>query len=605
MRRLLLGVVALALFVPGGCGIPDRTEVTVIGDGRSSGVSVDDETPPPTQYKREAATNPRELVQYYLQAAAGDPQTALDRVKAFLAPEEAAGFTNTDVRVVREAESILGGYSPTDSVVTITEQQVGNLTSNGELVPAPPTPSSTYEIKVGSIEGQTGLWILDAPPVMLLTVDALNSFYLRRAIYFWNRDNTSLVPDLRYMPRSVPAVQQPTTILQWLAAGPSDWLRDAVQALPQGTAVDGNIPAISNETLQINLSAQTIPGGSDAGAMDRLRRQVQWSIYPVVPRTLEIKIGRQDPVSFKDGEYKESNLGYFLDDAPERFVVFGGAVRRLKETPRAEEPVPVLKEAANRGITTAAFSATPTHTFAAVVTGAGGNQRLRVAGAPAGQQADLREVGGLKGALGQPVWAQTGTRGAAGAVGLITAGGRLYSFGPGGGAARPVEWQGDPGPVTALSVAPDGRRVALVSGGRLYRTVLNSSADGVVMSGPQQVLPPNLRSVTAVAWSSQTYLVVAGVRADNNRVSVIDVTVDGALSATRLGDIGTEPVSYLTAYPENPITGTETSDSEAYVAGGEAWDVFSQPNPITKASLAGPAVNAPATVKPTAPLYLN
>ncbi|SNY28682.1 LpqB family beta-propeller domain-containing protein [Paractinoplanes atraurantiacus] len=604
MRRLLVGVVALAVLVPGGCGIPDRSEVTVIGDGRSAGVSVEDEAPPPIQYKREAATNPRELVQYYLQAAAGDPQTALERVKAFLAPEEAADFTNTDVRVVREAESILGGYSPTDSVVTITEQQVGNLTSNGELVPAAPTPDSTYKIKVGTVEGRSGLWILDAPQVMLLTADALSAFYQRRAIYFWNKDNTSLVPDLRYMPRSVPAVQQPTKILQWLAAGPSDWLRDSVQALPQGTDVADNIPAVTDETLQINLTAQTIPAGSDAGAMDRLRRQVQWSIYPVVPRTLEIKIGRQDPVSFKDGEYRESNLAYFLDDSPERFVVFGGAVRRLKETPRAEEPVPVLKEAANKGITTAALSSSTTHEFAAVVTGSGSGQRLRVAAAPIGQQADLKEVK-LQGALGQPVWAQTGGTGAAGAVGLITAGGHLYSFGADGGVAQRVEWQGDPGTVTAISVAPDGRRVALVSGGRLYRTVLNSSADGVAMSGPQQVLPPNLKSVTAVAWSSQSYLAVAGVRADNNRVSVIDVTVDGALSATRLADIGAEPVSYLTAYPENPITGTETSDSEAYVAGGEAWDVFSQPNPITKANLAGPAVNAPATVKPTAPLYLN
>ncbi|XVU26523.1 LpqB family beta-propeller domain-containing protein [Actinoplanes sp. CA-054009] len=605
MRRLLLGVVALAVLVPGGCGIPDRSEVTVIGDGRSAGVSVGDTPPPPPQYKREDATNPRELVQYYLQAAAGDPNSALDRVKAFLAPEEAAAFTNTDVRVVREAESILGGYSPTDSVVTITEKQVGTLTGNGELVPAAPAPDSKYKIRVGSVEGQTGLWILDAPPVMLLTVDALSAFYQPRAIYFWNKDNSSLVPDLRYMPRSVPAVQQPTTILQWLAAGPSDWLRDAVQALPQGTAVADNIPAVTNETLQINLTAQTIPAGSDAGAMDRLRRQVQWSIYPVVPRTLEIKIGRQDPVSFKDGEYKESNLAVRLSDAPERFVVFAGAIRRLKESAHEDDPVPVLKEAANKGIASAAFSATPTHTFAAVVTGSGAGRRVRVAAAPTGQQSDLREVGGLKGDLGQPVWAQTGGEGTAGVVGLITMNQRLYSFGAGGGPAQPVEWQGDPGPVTAISVAPDGRRVALVSGGRLYRTVLNSSTDGVVMSGPQQVLPPNLKSVTAVAWSSQTYLAVAGVRADNSRVSVIDVSVDGALSATRLGDIGTTPVNYLAAYPENPITGTETSDSEAYVAGGEAWDVFSQPNPITKTNLAGPAVSAPAAVKPAAPFYLN
>ncbi|MEV4345136.1 LpqB family beta-propeller domain-containing protein [Actinoplanes sp. NPDC049596] len=605
MRRLLLGVVALAVLVPGGCGIPDRSEVTVIGDGRSAGVSVGDEGSPPPQYTREDADNPKELIQYYLQAAAGDPETALARVKAFLAPDAAAEFNSDEVRVVRESVSIL--YSPTRPDVTITEQQVGTLTSNGELEPVDgPADPQPYNFRVGQLDGKPGYWILAAPQPMLLSVDALNAFYTRRAIYFWNKDNTSLVPDLRYMPRSTPAVQQPTTILQWLAAGPSDWLRDAVSSLPQGTAVADNIPAISNETLQINLTAQTIPAGSDAGAMDRLRRQLQWSLYPLAPRTLEIKIGRQDPVSVKDGDYKDSNLAFRLADAPERFVVFGGTVRRLKETPHADDPIPVLKDAANRGIGTVAFSASPTHTFAAAVTGSGANQRLRVASAPAGQQADLKVVNGPKGSLGQPVWAQVGVgKDATGAVGLITAGGRLYSFGADGKPAQQVEWQGDPGQITAISVAPDGRRVVLISGGRLYRTVLNSSADGVAMSKPEQVLPANLKSVTAVAWSSQTYLAVAGIRTDNDRVSVIDMTVDGAISSTKLGDIGAEPVSYLAAYPENPISGTETSDSESYVAGGEAWDVFSEATPITRANLAGPAVNAPATVKPTAPLFLN
>lgn len=298
-------------------------------------------------------------------------------------------------------------------------------------------------------------------------------------------------------------------------------------------------------------------------------------------------------------------LAFWLADVPERFVLFGGVVRRLKDTPHEDDPVPVLKDAANRGIATAAFSASPTHAFAAVVTGSGAGARLRAGSATTGAQADLREVGGLKGALGQPVWALTGAKDAAGAVGLITMGGRLYSFTADGRPAQRVEWQGDPGSITAISVAPDGRRVALVSGGKLYRTVLSSSVDGVVLSGPEQVLPPNLKSVTAVAWSSQTYLAVAGVRADNNRVSVIDVTVDGALSTSRLGDIGAEPVTYLAAYPENPISGTETSDSEAYVAGGEAWDVFSEPNPITRANLAGAPAGAPATVKPTTPLFLN
>jgi hypothetical protein len=281
-------------------------------------------------------------------------------------------------------------------------------------------------------------------------------------------------------------------------------------------------------------------------------------------------------------------------------------IRRIAGAPNATEPVPVLKAAANKNITAAAMRSSGTHTFAAVLTGTGRNQRLRVAAAPTGAEADLKAVDGLSGTLGRPLWAITPAGDPRGAVGLITANGRLYSFRADGSPARRVEWQGDPGPVTSVSVAPDGHRVAAVAGGKLYRTVLSSDADGMSLRAPELLLPPTLTAVAAVAWSSETYLAVAGVRPDG-RYSVLDVTSDGALEVPNSGlpDIGNEAVTHLTAYPANPVESSRNLGYEIFETAGGAWDVVgSPPERITASDVAGSITGQPATA-PTAPFFMG
>jgi hypothetical protein len=601
MRRLLLAATALATLLAGGCGIPDDSDVTVVGPGPSQGTSVGEDGSAPVQPTRLDTDDVKVLVQYYLQAAAGDPETALARVKAFLSPDAAATFqAGGDPTVVRLPVTPLN--TPGQSEVTLRGvQPVGTLNANGVLEPVrDPVAASDMTFEVGSVGGQEGLFITKAPQMLLLSDTALDNFYQPRTIYFWNRDYTRLVPDVRYMPTSVIPVQQPTAVLGWLAAGPAPWLESAVARLPQGTTAPDNVPAISNGTLQITLSQAVKP--LDSTQLDRLRRQLQWSLLPLEPRKLEIKVGHQDPVSFTEQPYRESNVAFQLDEIPERFAIYNGVIRRLKGSPRELDPVPVLKAAANKGIATAAISSTGSHFYAAVVTGPERNQTLRMAVAPAGQEADLKPVPGLTGTLGRPIWAVTMSDERAAAVGLIIRNGRLYSFAADGSPAQQVAWPGSPGPITSVSVAPDGHRVALVSGGRLYRAVL-STAGEITMSAPERI-PLDLTEVAAVAWSSESLLAVAGVRGD--RYTVIDVSLDGAISVTRLADIGTEPVTDLTAYPANPAASREArSNFESYVADGAGRDVLSGPELITAEKLAGPAVEAPPGTTPTAPFFLD
>jgi hypothetical protein len=378
-----------------------------------------------------------------------------------------------------------------------------------------------------------------------------------------------------------------------------------VEALPDGTQLDGNVPAPSNNTLQINLSGQAVQPPDDPAALDRLRRQLMWSLRPNLPRTLSLKIGTQENTEYGGTDYLTSNVAYSLAATPERFLIYNGQIRRMTGPANATEAVPVLRPEANRLIRAAALAGAGSRRFAALVVSAGGKQELRLGATAAEERVNLAKVRLPAGVTGQPVWAITSADPHVPAVGLITVGGRLYSFSTDSTTVTEVGGTGDLRSISTVAVAPDGRRLALVAAGRLWTAALSTSGDGVQMLPPVQVLTAGLRQVSAVDWSSETWLTVAGARSDRNRVAIFEMTVDGSEVRSRLDDIGTENVSYLAAYPVSPISGSDSSDTVAYVAQGDAFDVLSGPVRIGVAELAVPVPNPPPNAEPTAPFFLR
>lgn len=602
MRRFLpAATVATVLLLLGGCGIPDETGVTEIGSGPSTGISPGDNDAPAPEATRGITKDRAQFVTNYLEAAAGDYDTALERVKGFMTKSLADAFKPaTAPRVIRltDEPSVTLGQEK----VELAYELIGTLGKNGVLEPAPEPVLGKYDITVAEVAGQPGLFVADAPDFLLLSDKALARKYEERTIYFWNTQRTALVPDVRYLPANLPEEQEPNTILNWLIAGPAPWLRNAVEPLPEGTATEGKVPAIADDRLQINLNAQAVPAKGAEEALDRLRRQLQWSLRRVLPLYLDLKIGHQEVREYTGTDFYTSNLAYRLAPRPERFVVYAGKIVRLDESTNAGEPVPAIPSAANKDVRRAALDTSATHTYAAVVSGAGDKQVLRVGRAPFGQQASLQAVTGLPADPGHPMWAITPDGDTDDAVGLIIAGGKLYSFGSRGGAAKPVQLAGTSGRISALSVAPDGRRVALVVDHRLYRATLTVSGDGVELSDPEQLRPP-LDSVTAVAFSSESWLNVAGAR--HGHVSIIEVSIDGARLGPHPVDIGNGVVDYLTAYPTNPQSGEYQSSSVSFTTGTAAYDVLSSAAQILVADLSQPPAEPPPGEIPTAPFFLN
>ncbi|GGQ64843.1 LpqB family beta-propeller domain-containing protein [Couchioplanes azureus] len=611
VRRRSGALVAAALagaLVLGGCGIPDNTDVVHIGSGPSRGFASGDDSAP-ARHDRTSARDTAELVKYYLEAAAGDPDGALARVKSFLSPSAAATFkASSEIRVVRLIDNPL--VNPGSDKVTVNARTVGVLGHNGVLDPVPDKGVTPYPLTVKSIADQAGFFVTEAPQVLLLSDTALNNYFERRPIYFWNQDRTSLVPDVRYLPKDMPSEQEPQQIIKWLIEGPARWLSDAVEPLPDGTALLGNVPAVSNDKLQITLSAQSVPPDQPK-ALDQLRRQLMWSLRPNLPGVLELKIGNQEQNDYDGNDYLTSNPTYRLPDPPERFVIFNGQIRRMSRSPGATDAIPVIRPGANRNVKAAAIAhgVTPgpgNWRYAALVTADKKRQVLRVGGAPMGEQTDLRPVQLPGGSTGQPVWAISSDEPKTGAIGLITVGGKLHSFSADGSQIRRVAVPGADGWISAVAVAPDGRRIALAVGGVLYLAVLNTGADGPQLSTPSQVQVPALESVSAVDWGTESSLIVAGKRADKDRVAIIDTTIDGIQHSELQPDIGTDTVTYLAAYPVSPVSGKTSPDVVQYMANGAAFDALSGlPENIKVSDLADPVPDPVPGMAPVSPFFLR
>jgi hypothetical protein len=599
VRTALVALVALVAVVPAGCGIPDRSAVFTRGAGPSPGTVPGVDTAP-TRSNRTDTTDPAQFVDNLLDAAAGELDGAVGRVRAFMVPAAGAAF-NPDkdkVAVVRLTEPPL--INPGSTEVLLRVQQVGVLGRWGILSP-PESTVGEYTLDVGTVPGGSGLYLTGGMPGLMISTEALDRFYQRRSLYFWNAERTRLVPDLRYLPREVPAERQPTDIIDWLTAGPSEWLGEAVQPLPAGIKRAGTVPAVDGK-LKINITGVEESAG-DAEAMQRLAEQIMWSLRPTSATALDISVDNQIRATLQGGAYLTANPAWRPDDTPERFCVLQGQVRRLKVSAQPGTPVPTLDETSNRDVVYASLARAGTTGYAALVVAEKGKHVLRVGRAEGGRPANLSRSP-LPDPVGRPIWAGTPAGSAAPGVGLVVAGGKLYSFTSDGAAPRPVDWPGAPGPISAVAVAPDGQRLAVLAAGRLHLTAVWPVGPGL-RAGFGRPVATIMKDLSAVDWSSELSLLVAGVRPDTGRVALGDVPIDGAVQQQtyRLPDLGLSRVGYLVAFPANPASSTGGADAVAYTATDVSWDAQTSPQPIDADDVAGPAV--PQGTAPSAPFFLE
>jgi len=440
--------------------------------------------------------------------------------------------------------------------VRVVGRTTGQVEPNGAFTDWPADRDPRID-QTFTLQAVDGLWRLEDPPrgVWLRDVD-FRQAYRSVEVYFLDRDRDVLVPDLRYIDRLLPRVAQPTAVVRALLGGPSRWIAPGVRtAFPPGTRLLGNVaPAADEEDVVVDLSSEVesasqperrlIAAQLGASLAQYTGVRVQVSGRPLVIDGLpEVQAAEQwegyDPNAPKPGL--------------EPYYVARGRLDRLDPgdrtvLPKGAPAPPVVPEAAS-GVLSAGLS-DDGRGVALVRRLPRGGLALHVGFT--GEQAPLKLTAAR---ITRPTWGLGASDGALVAV----EGTRLLRVGTLGSPVA-VRSPGLAGrPVTALRVAPDGVRVALVAGAagqaRLYVGLL-ARPDGPG-ERPEELVQlrevgGELGGVVDVGWSSRSTLFTVASTPDGPLTW--DVSVDGATQdAVPSAGLPAAPVAVAAAPGETPL----------------------------------------------------
>jgi hypothetical protein len=566
LRLMLLGASGLA--VPAGlaaaCGVPTGGHAIVDEAGPSAGAG--GASPGQGPPGPETAIDQVDLVQKYLLAVAGpleaDYQPMLQgSAKHFMTPDFADKWSQSakaGIQIVRATS----GFNPRggnfSTFVDVWLEQLGQLNSTGAVIlPATQTSPVAFQFEVKSNPTGPGFRIANITASdrtlangMLLLDEALvnQSLFAAQMVYYWPLiGEDSLVPDLRYVPLSGGDPKVSTRIITDLLSGAPGWLQAAPMA---GMKLAGsNVYQNKDGSWEVDLTGSGVD-------LDKLMTQIRWSVWPQTRPTVQLKVGAQTKrVDGADTGFLKSNLAdaASIDGRPrEVFCIVNGAVQPLdRDTPTPS----VLNIPGNNSKVKWAGLTRDKRVVAHVRDDGSLWIGLQATGM-------YQQVGGVpKGAtLGRPVWVP-GTTPPRLLVtvdkGLFTADSihrQLTDVTPSGG-------QG----VRAFSVAPDGRRIALIGSddGAVFVAALTVAEDVNVGIGPPTRIPvpylaQNATAMRAIAWSRIERVVVAGqLPGAASAYGAVEVTVDGVYAQlmTKVSP-SSDPITHLVAFPPSPSEGS-------------------------------------------------
>ncbi|BCJ70883.1 hypothetical protein CS0771_04270 [Catellatospora sp. IY07-71] len=519
-----------------GCGISVPSGVTRVGVGPSAGPGGQLSYTNPEPPKWSAADDRTVLVENFLSAAAGDyfqtasRNLALTNVKSFLAPNLRDNWSpgsGTELTLVRRTPGGMTREGERNVVVEMTT--VGTLNSDGQFVPEQQPKKSSYTFEFGPAEGG-GLHLIKQPPALWLDVDKLETYYVKQPVYFWNKDRTSLVTDVRYVPKALPAEQHGNRLVDYLLSGPAEWLDQVVAPQLPGTTSRIDLIVADGSEIKVNLRTD-LPEAQ----FEKFASQLFWTLTPSSKvATIKLKVNRVEFAADLSSARNDLAAAGDVRD-PARFGLVDGVLTRLS----VQAPLP-LDAKLNQNVVRAAV-AREESLFALVKT-VKGKPELYLA-----RDDQQRRITGLPDALTELAWLD----GKADVL-LVLGSGRLYAVGGEGGKATALDTSRLPTsqPITSFAVAPDGRRIALIADGRLYMAGLVRQKSEIAGIGepyrvPLSELDTALRGVGFVGLDT---LVVAG---SASKVRLAEITVDGALEAQYRNDQAGE-ISNLTAFVDQP-----------------------------------------------------
>ena len=474
---------------------------------------------------------------------------------------------------------------PKTLIVEITAKELGAVNSTGQYIPAPDgqrTLTQRFGLRLVNKH-----WRIDSLPAvtgkfsreLLLSKDFFQLTYQPRNLYYFDPSYKNLVPDPVFLP--INTADPATALVDALLAEPQGWLEGAAYSgFPAGSqVVRVQIPP-GSKTAIVDLSMPKT--AATRSSLAEMSAQLVWTLTSTSygSRTIQaVKLevngrawtppGSASPVQDRT-DYPQPCLQAPRRESP-YFLTASGAARVLTGHGTASAPVPGQAGTSEIPLTSIAISPDQ-HYLAGTGPSAGGTlytADLAAAGQPRASQSarDLHaRLAGLK--VSAASWDYQDDLWVAG-----TSHGRLaVRMFPGKGGA-PVTVTLPPGiqQVTALRVAPDGVRVALIVSTKVGPHVLLAaivhSENQVTLASAGQ-LAVDLADPTALSWYDTNHLLVVD-QADIGQ-QLFEVPVNGDRSTFQTIEPGM--ISITAAGPQNSLFATLQTGQLARSAGlGELW----------------------------------
>ncbi len=288
---LRLGIVVVILATVSACaGTPTSLTAQVptagpIQQGEQVGVDPED------QFIRVIAREPREgmsqleVVQGFLDASASfDGDHAVARM--YLTPKASLEWdTDAGVAVYEGAPSL----TELGSSVVLTADEAGQIAPNGRFEVSGPSAELRTAFDLDKVNGEWRISV--APEGLVLSQTDVDRAFRSFAVYFFNPEFDTLVPDPRMIPVIGPGLA--TTLVRDLVAGPSAWLRPAVRTgFPAGVALNIDAVPIESGIARVDLTANARQ--ADDRTRQALSQQIVWTLKQLPDvQAVEITAGGQ------------------------------------------------------------------------------------------------------------------------------------------------------------------------------------------------------------------------------------------------------------------------------------------------------------------------
>jgi Lipoprotein LpqB beta-propeller domain/Sporulation and spore germination len=497
-----------------------------------------------------AGWSPSEIVQGFLTASANFgnyPEVA----RAYLTPDERDSWDPFwSAAVYKSGPNVTSATYPSPAknaktaTVRITGTIQANLLGNGVYsVPSASAPGGSsappQTFKLTKVDGQ---WrISSAPPKLLLTSNSFENDYQLRNLYYFDPLGKFLVPDPVYVPLRGDLMDG---LVNELISPPPDWLSfgATTTAFPAKTKVSG-VVLDGGVTAVVNLTGAAI-GKASADVMQRVSAQLLLTLSGAVPsvsngqavQSVEVVVngkpwsppGSQsnNPVQTKPNWKPATGAStefYSVDSK-------GFLTRRAKA---GGKPVTMTRVGTGSQVAVSADGA-----YLAVL-----HDGTLSTGSPAGGPLTKRGAGfvAMSWDANDDLWASEGDQ-------IVVFRGTSNPRQP-LGQMVPVEVEGAPvtGKYTQLQVAPDGVRVAVVSGGdglafgaisrQQGQTVLTFSQ--VLQTPLTQVTVPDNANFTALTWYGPDNVITLATPGP----SVTEYPVSGATPTAIQAEGGMESIT--------------------------------------------------------------